>query len=232
MSVNRTVGERETESYLVNRGLRFVPHPEVPGVESPKRPDFLVHHPSGSFLCEVKDIDSWQISDFLSETPGEARFIPAQLDLGRARSRILRAVDSQLKPYAGFYPLVAGLTQKASSDADLGRFAMLELLVGKDTIVLSTEGDVVAQELRPNAYHGLFYLESDRDPNWRFRVGALAAVVVVDEYGGGLEAYLNPRCETLRLDPSVFDGPNDRVLGPGDDGAVYGPLSGSGSRRW
>jgi hypothetical protein len=40
-----------------------------------KRVDFLVHHPSASFLWEVKDIDSWQISDFLSETPGVARFI-------------------------------------------------------------------------------------------------------------------------------------------------------------
>jgi hypothetical protein len=84
----------------------------------------------------------------------------------------------------------------------------------------------------PNQYHGLFFLESDRDPDWRFRVGALAAVVVVDECGAGLEAYLNPRCETLRLDPSVFDGPNDRVLGPSDDGAAYGLLSGSGSRGW
>jgi hypothetical protein len=184
-------------------------------------------------LCEVKDIDSWRISDFLSETPGEAGFIPAQLDLGRARTRVLQAANGQLKPYAGRYPLIAGLTQKASSDADLGRFAMLELLVGKDTIVLSSEGDVVAQEWRPNPpFHGLFYHLSDRDLDWRFRVGALAAVVVVDEGGAGLEAYLNPQCETLRLNPSVFDGPNDRVLGPSDDGAAYGPLPGSGSRGW
>jgi hypothetical protein len=105
VSVKRTVGERETESYLVNRGLRFDSHPEIAGVESAKRVDFLVHHPSASFLWEVKDIDSWQVSDFLSETAGEARFIPAQLDLGRARSRILEAADQQLKPYAGCYPL-------------------------------------------------------------------------------------------------------------------------------
>jgi hypothetical protein len=109
---------------------------------------------------------------------------------------------------------------------------MLELLVGKDTIVLSSEGDVLAQELRPNHYHGLFYHESDRDPEWRQRVGVLAAVVVVDHDGAGLEAYLNPQCETLRLDPSVFDGPNDRVLGPSDDGAAYGPLAGGGSQGW
>jgi hypothetical protein len=109
---------------------------------------------------------------------------------------------------------------------------MLELLVGKDTIVFTSEGDLVSQELRPNEYHGLFFHESDRDPDWRFRVGVLAAVVVVDHYGVGLEAYLNPRCETLRLDPAVFDGPNDRVLGPSDDGAAYGPLDGSGSRGW
>jgi hypothetical protein len=230
VSVERTVGERETEIYLGNRGLRFDPHPEITGVESAKRPDFLVHHPSSPFLCEVKDIDSWQIADFLSETPNEARFIPAQLDLGRARSKIFQA-DRQLNPYAGCYPLVAGLTQKASSDADLGRFAMLELLVGKDTIVLSNEGEVVSQELRPDQYHGLFFRESDRDPSWRFRVGALAAVVVIDEGGGGLEAYLNPRCETMRLNPSVFDGPNDRVLGASDDGLAYGLLSRSGSRE-
>jgi hypothetical protein len=221
VSVGRTVGEVEVERYLAKRGLRFDRHPLIAGVESAKRPDYLIYHSRASFLCEVKDIESWQLAAYLSERP--AGFIPARLDLGRQRWKILEA-DEQLKPYAGRYPLVVGLTHRASSDAHLDRFTMLELLVGKDTIVFSTEGDVIRQELRPNDYHGIFYLKSERDPKWRYRVGALAAVMVIDQGGMGVEAYLNPRCETLTVDPSVFDGPNDRVLGPSDDGARYGPL--------
>ena len=75
----------------------------------------------------MKDIESWRVVEFLEEAPNNTAFIPAKLDLGRARRRIIGATDKQLKPYAGRYPLVVALAQSASNDASFDEMTMAAL---------------------------------------------------------------------------------------------------------
>jgi hypothetical protein len=127
----KTRGEEVFEEYLNSLGLRFTYEPEI-GV---RRPDYVVHAPSGDVLCEVKDFelndeDRAELADLAAGRYNtvSSRAIP----YNRIQLRI-RAARTQLREFKGRYPCLVVLFD-SSAQVHLIDFTVLGAMYGKTLI--------------------------------------------------------------------------------------------------
>ena len=220
-------GEAELETYFRRRGWPFERHPLLTEEASAPRPDYLVQNPRTTFVCEVKDIESWRIVEALAVMPNEASYVDPTLAYHRQWSKIRSAHDKQLARYASIHPVVVALAEAAASDVVLDSHSMCELLIGRDEVVISRQtGEIIRHQATVTDHpNSLFYAPRTRPADaFDYLTGGLAAVVVVRSGASGVDVYLNPNCEALTLQAEAFDHADDRVWGLTPDGFGYQPV--------
>lgn len=127
----KTRGEEVFEQYLNSHGLRFSYEPDF---GTRKRPDYLVHAPSGDVLCEVKDFEQNDEDRAEVETALAGRNTVAfrEIPYGRIQLRI-RAGSRQLREFKGRYPCLIVLFD-SSAQILLSDFTVLGAMYGETRI--------------------------------------------------------------------------------------------------
>ena len=127
----KTRGEQVFEEYLGSLGLKFTYEPPMIGT---RRPDFLVHSPSGDVLCEVKDFEpnDEDRAEMAAIVAGENTFSSREIPFARIRSRI-RAASRKLREFKGRYPCMAVLFD-ASAQVHLIDLTVLGAMYGNTLI--------------------------------------------------------------------------------------------------
>ncbi len=98
----KTRGEEVFEEYLNSLGLEFTYEPPI----GSRRPDFLVHSPSGDAFCEVKDFDrnDEEVAELEAAIAGRDTHIP----FDRIRRKVRKASE-KLREFKGQYPCLVAL---------------------------------------------------------------------------------------------------------------------------
>jgi hypothetical protein len=131
MTMTKTRGEEVFEEYLTSLGLRYTYEPPIGN----RRPDFLVHSPSGDVICEVKDfeLNDEERAELAAIVAGRHNTVSSrEIPFDRIQLKI-RAASRQLREFKGRYPCLVVLFD-ASAQVHLIDLTVLGAMYGKTLI--------------------------------------------------------------------------------------------------